>query len=984
MTMSEAGISPLFLCLFLLSCACPHLRADEPFSRPDHVISLRSGLRHLDGVRSRVHSVAFDPGGDTLVSASARRIKFWSLARGLELRGFAELDGWMSRVVLTPDGGAFFSGGFSKAGGGFVRLRSASDGRVLAETRTAQAVSSLALSADGKVLAAGFSERSGAAQGDPAGAATQVALWSTTAGVLEPTGQLRGKRPGVSGVAVSADGRLVAWAAHHEGAVRVASVETGAVVHTLDQGLEGVTGIAFDAASKELAIGSLDGFVEIHGLEKGERRLRIRWPTSRLEEPLGVPVRSVAFSSDGTLLAASSCENNRDAPAAALWSAATGDLIREYPGGPEEGHVVVFSPDGRHLACGQGDGGIRVWETRSGDEALAGTRHRDRILGCALSPDGERLASSGRDGRVNMWASASGDVVMDHSLPRGQAARALAFSPDGRSLACLVAERDGDASAPTAVHLLDAEGKLLRKLDAMPGAWSLAWSAGGRLAVATGSQHESTGTLRVVDPRTGEVLEEASAWSTGIMALAWAPDGKQLALGTMDRVVALRRTGGAVESFDRHREDATPLRLLGALPCAVRALAWSRDGATVASASFRSIRLWEPATNGVRLLSAVHRHRLSGLAYDARGRRLASSDMEGRVVVWDAASGAAVDSWDLGGAVKVLGWRADAVAAVDAAGRAFFLDARERERGPPEPLAEAAGDKLTQGRLSAWVVARSTGWARPFRNLIEVIQDSDDSFLVTDISTGLWRVSPQGDVEMLASGGAITALRDSVTSEVLVGTRNTLSWLSNDGRVRSFMRGGEYAGTEHLLPDPQGDGWFLANRESARVHHLSRRGRMTTFAASPLLNEAGDCLMDCYSAEMIITAYRQVLRITKEREVTPLMRKHLGNPLELPDGLVQDPGSAEFFLVEEMRSPAIYRLNRQGLLAPLSSLLSRPIGLAQERDTGDLVISRNNNFGRKSEGGTEQSSILRFSGFTRACDFEVEGWLGAAADDVVR
>ncbi len=99
-------------------------------------------------------------------------------------------------------------------------------------------------------------------------------------------------------------------------------------------------------------------------------------------------VRSVAFSSDGRLLASGSLDQTIK-----LWDTATGSEIQALPGHMNTVRSVTFSPDGRLLASGSSDQTIKLWETATGREVRTLPSHKGEILSVAFSPDGNLLAS---------------------------------------------------------------------------------------------------------------------------------------------------------------------------------------------------------------------------------------------------------------------------------------------------------------------------------------------------------------------------------------------------------------------------------------------------------------------------------------------------------------------------------------------------------------------------------------------------------------
>jgi WD40 repeat protein/serine/threonine protein kinase len=95
---------------------------------------------------------------------------------------------------------------------------------------------------------------------------------------------------------------------------------------------------------------------------------------------------------------------------------------------------VVFSPDGRRVACGSGDHLVRVWEVESGQLVQMFKGHEDDVISLAFSPVGDLLASGGSDAIIRIWDTVTGqaqEALRGHRL----AVSSLTFSPDGQRLA---------------------------------------------------------------------------------------------------------------------------------------------------------------------------------------------------------------------------------------------------------------------------------------------------------------------------------------------------------------------------------------------------------------------------------------------------------------------------------------------------------------------------------------------------------------------
>ena len=158
---------------------------------------------------------------------------------------------------------------------------------------------------------------------------------------------------------------------------------------------------------------------------------------------------------------------------------------------------VAFSPDGTHIVSGSGDGTIRVWDARSGDDVAGPFKgHKGAVTSVAFSPDGTCIVSGSGDRTIRVWDARSGDVVADPFEGHKGAVTSIAFSPDGTRIV--------SSSVDDTIRVWDA-----RSGDVVAGPFeghkshvmSAAFSSDGT-RIVSGSNH----TIRVWDARSGDVV----------------------------------------------------------------------------------------------------------------------------------------------------------------------------------------------------------------------------------------------------------------------------------------------------------------------------------------------------------------------------------------------------------------------------------------------------------------------------------------------
>ncbi|MCC6695990.1 MAG: pre-peptidase C-terminal domain-containing protein [Candidatus Hydrogenedentes bacterium] len=254
-------------------------------------------------------------------------------------------------------------------------------------------------------------------------------------------------------------------------------------------------------------------------------------------------VRALAFSPDGTLLAAAGGNPGRGGEVK-LWNVAEHRPVATLQGHRDNILGAAFSPDGQRLATCSYDKTILVWDIASGTPVLTLANHVDAVYAVAYSPDGQWIASGAGDRTVKLWDAASGALAatISDSL---DSVLALAFSPAGDQLAGAGADKmiriwDMRAAEGPFQQSATTSGVLLRSTFAHDGAvLKLAYSPDGATLYSTSED------LRIKAWDTSTLQEKLTfeAQPDWVTAMAVSPDGAYLAAGRYDSSRAIYAAG---------------------------------------------------------------------------------------------------------------------------------------------------------------------------------------------------------------------------------------------------------------------------------------------------------------------------------------------------------------------------------------------------------------------------------------------------------
>jgi WD40 repeat protein len=266
---------------------------------------------------------------------------------------------------------------------------------------------------------------------------------------------------------------------------------------------------------------------------------------------------SLAFTPDGETLLVGHYKNDAQTGMTGgieSWDVAAGRRTGLLQHTPPRGVVrLALSPDGKTVATVEAwkEGGQRAYKrgvtlwNRTSGKPHAGIAD-EAVMSLAFSPDGKILVRSAeviKDGRPAGSVLRRRDLTQGQDLPEitcpdGKYPLNLTFSADGKTLAG--ADFAGNvvlwdlAAARERTSFRQEEGRRVRALAISPDGRTLAIAVGNR----PGRDHEP-GLIELRDAATGQLRLTLTGHVNEVLSVAFSPDGRTLASGGSDRTVRL-------------------------------------------------------------------------------------------------------------------------------------------------------------------------------------------------------------------------------------------------------------------------------------------------------------------------------------------------------------------------------------------------------------------------------------------------------------
>jgi WD40 repeat protein len=440
----------------------------------------------------------------------------------------------------------------------------------------------------------------------------------------------------VTTVCTNYDGQFIATGSSDKTIILWRSSD-GKQIRSFRGSASGISYVEFNRQGNIILSLSEDGTIILWYIASGKEMSRIALPEDRFT--------CASFNPDGTEIVTGSRKSG-----VSTWNIQTGEKIREFTALPQdllsargftyaEARSVAYSSDGKFIIAGVGDNTAILWDAKTGDELKKFKKTRTTCTSCiaeAVITSDNKYILTARTDSIKMFDRSSGALVREF-YGRGGSMEGLTISNDGRYVAAIEYGVAKIWEIKTGKMLTQSGDYSQNKI------LSAAISPDGKYLI-TGSEKRITdvwdmesgkkiltlkGYLNEVDERI--LTDSYMYWAALVNEAKLSPDGKYIAVG---------RTGNNAKLIDF--KTGRVLNTLRGHSSMVISLCFSPDGKYLATGGLDGKAIvWDVQTGDSLQTIRFADKKLAIFSVDisADGKMLATADWGGYVCIWDIETG---------------------------------------------------------------------------------------------------------------------------------------------------------------------------------------------------------------------------------------------------------------------------------------------------------------------------------------------------------